>query len=290
MRTSTAEGNRYTYTGREWDEELGLYHYRARMYDSFSGRFLGRDPIGYRGGVNLFKSYFAARFGRDPFGLAEWQASPDFQSVRENTIYDNDFLRTECDRYRNRRGSNIWIDPDTNRPKKPEDWHPEYNRRCRREILRSTTVLGTPIHSLMGSLRSKGCHITWDCTCCPSMSSGGGFSGTGNTSGHIGHINICANNNTIPRMISIFHHELVHANQRCSNRNQNKDCLGSLKREMEAYYCQGACHSARGCLYRALPSSCKDNANYCDAGSDLSDEVIADLIWWFENTSGLCRF
>ncbi|MCD0462258.1 RHS repeat-associated core domain-containing protein [Roseiconus lacunae] len=48
-RTATAEGNRYTYTGREWDDELSLYHYRARMYDPVSGRFLGRDPIGYVG-------------------------------------------------------------------------------------------------------------------------------------------------------------------------------------------------------------------------------------------------
>ncbi|XZE56132.1 RHS repeat domain-containing protein [Planctomycetaceae bacterium SH139] len=43
----SAEDNRYTYTGREWDEGLGLYHFRARMYDSESGRFLGRDPLHY---------------------------------------------------------------------------------------------------------------------------------------------------------------------------------------------------------------------------------------------------
>ncbi|MCA9137045.1 MAG: RHS repeat-associated core domain-containing protein, partial [Planctomycetales bacterium] len=46
-RTATAEGNRYTYTGREWDEELALFHYRARMYDPSCGRFCSRDPIGY---------------------------------------------------------------------------------------------------------------------------------------------------------------------------------------------------------------------------------------------------
>ena len=48
-RTSTAEGNRYTYTGREYDDALDLNHYRARMYDSIAGRFLSRDPIGYVG-------------------------------------------------------------------------------------------------------------------------------------------------------------------------------------------------------------------------------------------------
>jgi RHS repeat-associated protein len=41
--------NRYTYTGREWDETLGLHHFRARWMSPLAGRFLGRDPIEYRG-------------------------------------------------------------------------------------------------------------------------------------------------------------------------------------------------------------------------------------------------
>ncbi len=44
----------YGYTGREWDHEIGLYFYRARYYDSEVGRFIGKDPIGLRGGINLF--------------------------------------------------------------------------------------------------------------------------------------------------------------------------------------------------------------------------------------------
>jgi RHS repeat-associated protein len=44
-RTTTAIGNRYTYTGREYDETLALYHFRARMYDSVGGRFVSRDPL-----------------------------------------------------------------------------------------------------------------------------------------------------------------------------------------------------------------------------------------------------
>ncbi len=47
--SASAEDNRYTYTGREWDGDLNLYHYRACMYDAVSGRFLGRDPIGFEG-------------------------------------------------------------------------------------------------------------------------------------------------------------------------------------------------------------------------------------------------
>jgi RHS repeat-associated protein len=45
----------YSYTGREWDEETGLYFYRARYYDPMVGRFISKDPIGFAGGdVNLY--------------------------------------------------------------------------------------------------------------------------------------------------------------------------------------------------------------------------------------------
>ena len=73
-RTSTAEGNRYTYTGREWDEELGLYHYRARLYDAITGRFCSRDPIGIWDGPNLYCAYFVP-LGMDPTGNA-WVKTP----------------------------------------------------------------------------------------------------------------------------------------------------------------------------------------------------------------------
>lgn len=35
----------YTYTGREYDRETGLYYYRARYYDAMEGRFISEDPI-----------------------------------------------------------------------------------------------------------------------------------------------------------------------------------------------------------------------------------------------------
>ncbi|MBI2267234.1 MAG: RHS repeat-associated core domain-containing protein [Armatimonadetes bacterium] len=36
----------YSFTGREWDEETGLYYYRSRYMDPQTGRFIGEDPIG----------------------------------------------------------------------------------------------------------------------------------------------------------------------------------------------------------------------------------------------------
>lgn len=47
---------RYGYTGRELDEETGLYYYRARYYDAQTGQFVSEDPIGFTAGdANLYR-------------------------------------------------------------------------------------------------------------------------------------------------------------------------------------------------------------------------------------------
>ena len=60
----------YAFTGREWDKEIGLYYYRARYYDAETGRFTTKDPIGFRGGMNLYNYVGANPVNRrDPWGL-----------------------------------------------------------------------------------------------------------------------------------------------------------------------------------------------------------------------------
>ena len=54
MTKTTDISQPYTYTGREHDPETGLYFYRARYYDPKAGRFLTRDPIGFKGGINVY--------------------------------------------------------------------------------------------------------------------------------------------------------------------------------------------------------------------------------------------
>lgn len=63
--------NSYTYTGREWDKETGLYYYRARYYDPMEGRFISKDPIGFLGGINLYTYVQNNSINwTDPTGLA----------------------------------------------------------------------------------------------------------------------------------------------------------------------------------------------------------------------------
>jgi len=86
-RDSSAYGNPYLFTGREFDSETGNYYYRARYYSPAIGRFLQADPFGivpdgdqknpfmpteqYYAGTNLY-TYVGNNplNGRDPFGLA----------------------------------------------------------------------------------------------------------------------------------------------------------------------------------------------------------------------------
>ncbi len=61
----------YTFTGREFDAETGLYYYRARYYDPTLGRFLQEDPIGTDGGLNLYVYVNNNPTNSiDPFGLS----------------------------------------------------------------------------------------------------------------------------------------------------------------------------------------------------------------------------
>ena len=46
--------NPHQFTGRQYDAESGLYHYRARAYSPETGRFLQQDPAGMVDGANMY--------------------------------------------------------------------------------------------------------------------------------------------------------------------------------------------------------------------------------------------
>ena len=66
----SAIANPSMFTGRDLDEEAGLYFYRARYYDTEKGRFLQRDPLGYFAGMNLYE-YAGSEpmYSGDPLGI-----------------------------------------------------------------------------------------------------------------------------------------------------------------------------------------------------------------------------
>jgi RHS repeat-associated protein len=51
------------------NDDTGLYYYRARYYNSQTGRFISQDPIGFGGGINNYAYVGDAPTGFvDPFG------------------------------------------------------------------------------------------------------------------------------------------------------------------------------------------------------------------------------
>jgi len=68
-----AAAKRYRYTGMERDEESGLEYHSARYYMPWLGRWLNADPIGLKGGINLY-AYCDNRviIANDPSGTLIW--------------------------------------------------------------------------------------------------------------------------------------------------------------------------------------------------------------------------
>src|SRR5260370_38935041 len=54
--THPTSGDRFKYTSREWDSEIGQYFYRARYYSPTDGRFESEDPLSFLGeDSNLYR-------------------------------------------------------------------------------------------------------------------------------------------------------------------------------------------------------------------------------------------
>ena len=66
MRTGVADALPFGFSSKYTDAETGLIYYGYRFYCPSTGRWLSRDPIGTRGGLNLYEM-----IGNDPINYAD---------------------------------------------------------------------------------------------------------------------------------------------------------------------------------------------------------------------------
>ena len=95
----SAIGNPWMFTGRQFDEETGIYFYRERYYDPVKGRFLQRDPLEYMEGINLYE-YVQGRVITlvDPYGLKKiwgWEKNDGVSVKEEPSKFWGPYLESE---------------------------------------------------------------------------------------------------------------------------------------------------------------------------------------------------
>ncbi len=83
---------RFQYTGQVWLAEADIYHYKARAYDPYLGRFLQTDPIGYAAGMNMYAYVGGDPVNRiDPTGLKDEVISTGTRRICQGTCITDPF-------------------------------------------------------------------------------------------------------------------------------------------------------------------------------------------------------
>ncbi len=82
VRSTLEVAKRQRFLGRERDEESGLYHFGARYYAAWLGRWTSADPAGLTDGSNLY-----AYAGNDPVGLVDPGGHAGTNSIDDLFVY-----------------------------------------------------------------------------------------------------------------------------------------------------------------------------------------------------------
>ena len=147
---ASAVGNRFMFTGREWDSTTQLYYYRARDYSPTLGRFLQPDPIGYADSLNLYQycgnnpinfidPWGLFHFGKRPLkdGKAPW-----FPGLSSNPIdnYFNTEISHEHGFFDDAKGGNIGFSPEGRYSETPEGRNYGYGHKYYDDVIMRQAV------------------------------------------------------------------------------------------------------------------------------------------------------
>ncbi|GIW91989.1 MAG: hypothetical protein KatS3mg110_0030 [Pirellulaceae bacterium] len=111
--TNAAVDFLFAYTGRERDEESGLFYYRARYYDPAVGRFISEDPLGFAAGDANLARYVSneSLIAIDPTGQSKISVIIKIRGVVQKVLkldYET-LIRYGKNKTRTQTGSNVFI-------------------------------------------------------------------------------------------------------------------------------------------------------------------------------------
>jgi RHS repeat-associated protein len=69
-----SDSERLKYTGKDYDEDIGLYYFNARWYDADTARFVSEDPARFGSNWYRYASHNPLKY-TDPTGLHDWYDS-----------------------------------------------------------------------------------------------------------------------------------------------------------------------------------------------------------------------
>jgi RHS repeat-associated protein len=92
--------NPFRFSSEVWDGTLGLVQYLYRPLNPFDGRFINRDPIGERGGLNLYAIVGNNPVNRwDYLGMSFWNCCDDCKETIIDSTEIRVFPASHKDRY-----------------------------------------------------------------------------------------------------------------------------------------------------------------------------------------------